>query len=116
MTIGRRFLPILILGSLVAAAQAVRAEDAGSWDGSWHGTLGKTNPWPIAISIENGKVVSFTEKGARFDVQFTKVTPTTVLFGDPQHYTMRLIKTGDTTAAAKIRGRHGAGAGTLTKS
>ena len=116
MTIGRRFLPILILGSLVAVAQAARAEDAGAWDGSWNGTLGKTHPWPITISIANGKVVSFTEKGTRFDVQFTKVTPTTVLFGDPQHYTMRLTKTGDATAAAKIRGRHGAGVGTLTKS
>jgi hypothetical protein len=61
-------------------------------------------------------VVSFIEKGTPFDVQFTEVTPTTLMFGDPKHYAMKLTKTGDSTASAKIQGRHGVGIGSLTKS
>jgi hypothetical protein len=60
-------------------------------------------------------VVGFTEKGAAFDVQFTKVTPTSVIFGDKANYTVPLTRTGDTTASAKVRGCRGSGTALLTK-
>jgi hypothetical protein len=115
MTIGRSFVPVAILTAILFSAPAARAADAGSWDGTWNGTLGKVNPWPISISITNGKVISFTEKGVPFDVQYTKVTPEVIMFGDQVHYSMKIIKTGDTTASAKVRGRHGVGMASLTK-
>ena len=115
MKIGRRFLRVAMLTAALFSAQASRAQEAGSWDGAWNGTLGKNHPWPISISIANGKVVGFTEKGAAFDIQFTKVSPTSVIFGDKANYTVTLTKTGDTTASAKVRGRRGSGTALLTK-
>ena len=107
MTVGQRFLllaiPATILFSLFSAP-ASWGQDVGSWDGTWNGTIGKRHPWPISISITHGQVVSFTENGASFNVQFTKATPTSVFFADKTHYTMTLIKTGNTTASAKLHG------------
>jgi hypothetical protein len=116
MKLNRNILLAAILPALLMSAQIGRADDASVWDGTWNGMLGKVKPWPISVTIAQGKVVSFTENGATFDVQFTKITPTLVVFGDPLHYSMKLIKTGDTTASVKIHGRHGYGSGALTKS
>jgi len=115
MTTGRRLIPLSILAALLFSAPGSRAADMDLWDGTWNGTLGKTNPWPITVSISHGKVVSFVEKGAPFTIQYTKVTPDTVMFGDPLHYSMKLTKTGTSTAVVRVRGRHGVGTGVLTK-
>jgi hypothetical protein len=115
MTIDRGFLRVAMLTATLFSAQASRGQDAGSWDGTWNGTLGKIHPWPISISIANGKVVGFTEKGASFDVRYAKVTPTSVVFGDKANYTVTLTKTGDTAASADVRGRRGSGTALLTK-
>ena len=92
-----------------------RGQDAASWDGTWNGTLGKHHPWPISVSIANGKVVGFTEKDVSFDVRFVKVTPTSIVFGDKANYTVTLTKTGDTTTSAEVYGRRGSGTVLLTK-
>ena len=115
MTIGQRIPQVAMLTAILFSAQASRGQDAASWDGTWNGTLGKNHPWPISVSIANGKVVGFTERGASFDVRFAKVTPTSVVFGDKANYTVTLTKTGDTTASAKVHGRHGSGTALLTK-
>lgn len=115
MTIDRRFLLIAALPVLLASLQMGRAGDAASWDGAWSGQLGDSDPWPIVVTIAHGKVASYTEKGAPFDIQFSKVTPTTVFFGDRDHYSVKLVRTGDTTAAARIHGRIGYGHFALTK-
>jgi hypothetical protein len=115
MTIGRGFLSVAILTATLLSAQASWGADASSWDGTWNGSLGKEKPWPISVSITNGKVVSFTEAGVPFGVQYTKVTPDTVFFGDQAHYSIKLFKTSDTTASAKVHGRHGVGTFSLTK-
>ena len=115
MTIGQHLPRVAMLTAILFSAQASRGQDAAPWDGTWIGTLGKNHPWPISVSIANGKVVGFTEKGASFDVRFAKVTPTSVVFGVRAHYTMTLAWTGDTTAAAKVHGRHGSGTALLTK-
>jgi hypothetical protein len=115
MTIGRGFLSVAILTATLLSAQVSWGADASSWDGTWNGSLGKVKPWPVSVSITNGKVVSFTEAGVPFGVQYTKVTPDMVFFGDQTHYSIKLIKTGDTTASAKVHGRHGIGTFSLTK-
>jgi hypothetical protein len=115
MTFARRFVPVALVTAILFSAQASWGADTGPWDGTWNGKLGKVNPWPISISITDGKVVSFTEKGIPFDVEYTKVTPEAISFGDQGHYSIKLIKTGDTTATAKVHGRHGVGTASLTK-
>ena len=115
MTICRGFLSVAMLTASLFYAQASWGADANSWDGTWNGNLGKTKPWPISVSITDGKVVSFTESGVPFDIKYTKMTPDAVFFGDQSHYGIKLIKTGDTTAAAKVHGRHGIGTAALTR-
>jgi hypothetical protein len=115
MAIGQRFLRVAMLTAILFSAQASRGQDAASWDGTWNGTLGKNHPWPISVSIANGKVVGFTEKGASFDVRYAKVTPTSVVFGDKANYTVTLTKTDGTTASAKVHGRRDSGTALLTK-
>jgi hypothetical protein len=115
MTIDRRSLLIAILPALLISAQAARAQAAWSWDGTWTGTLGPSNPWPMSITITQGKVVSYTLKGTPYDVQYSKVGPTTVSFGDRDNYRVKLTKTGDTTASARAHGRIGTGAASLAK-
>ena len=115
MTIVRGFLSVAMLTATLFSAQASWGADANPWDGTWSGTLGKTKPWPISVSITNGQVVSFTESGVPFDVKYTKVTSDAVFFGDNTHYNIKLVKTGDTTASARVHGRHGTGTASLTK-
>ena len=107
----------LLIGalSILLPVGASLAQDRGSWDGTWAGTLGGIKPSPIAIAIAKDKVVSYSLGGAPFDVQYSQVTPTTVSFGDRDHYFMKLTKTSDTTAAGKIHGRIGYGSVSLTR-
>ena len=115
MTIGRGFLSVAMLTATLLSAHSSWGADTNSWDGTWSGTLGKTKPWPISVSISDGKVVSFTESGVPFDIKYTKMTSDAVFFGDQAHYNIKLIKTGDSTASAKVHGRHGVGTASLTK-
>lgn len=115
MTIDRRFLLTAALPALIVSLLTSRAAEASSWDGVWNGMLGTRYPWPIAVAIAGGKVVSYTENGASFAVQYTRITPTTVFFGDRDHYSVKLTRTGDATASAKVRGRIGTGYASLKK-
>jgi hypothetical protein len=112
MTIGRRLLLIAVPLALLASA-AAHAQSQGAWDGAWTGLLGNTAP--IAVTIANDKVVSYTIKGAPHDIQYNKVTPTTVSFGDRDHYFMKLTRTGDATASASVHGRQGYASAALTR-
>jgi hypothetical protein len=113
MTIGRRFLLIAVPLALFVSATASRAEEKGAWDGTWTGLLGNVSP--IAVTIESGKVVSYTIRGAAFDIQYSNVTPSKVSFGDRDHYFMKLTKTGDATATARVHGRLGYGSASLAR-
>jgi hypothetical protein len=115
MTRNQRCLRFAILTAALLSAHASWGQAAESWDGTWNGTLGKKHPWPMSISIANKKVVGFTEKGASFDVRFSNVSSALVSFGDRANYTVTLTRTTDTTASAKVRGRHGSGTVLLTK-
>jgi hypothetical protein len=117
MITNRRFLLIALLPALLLSAEAARADDTASWDGTWTGTLGRPPgaASPIAITIAEGKVVSYTLRGAPFVIQYSKVTPTNVSFGDHDNYSMKIKRTGETTATARVHGRIGYGVTTLTK-
>ena len=80
MTNGQRILRVAMLTATLFSAQGSRGQDAGSWDGTWNGTLGKN--YPLAHLGFDREREGRTEKGALFDVEFTKVTPTSVFFGD----------------------------------
>src|ERR1700753_2261401 len=105
------FIPRLALVALAPLlfAPSAFAQSEKSWDGVWTGVQGK-QPAPIQVSIADGKVVSYTLHGSPFDIQYSSVTPSTVSFGDRDHYFVRLKRTGDTTAMGKIHGRIGTGA------
>jgi hypothetical protein len=113
MIIGRRFLLVAVSLALLIPAGASRAEEKNRWDGTWTGLLGNVSP--IAVTIADDKVVSYTIRGAPFDIQYSKVTPTKVSFGDRDHYAMHLTKTGDATASARVHGRLGYGSASLSK-
>jgi len=115
MIIPRCLLLAAILPAIVLPAQAVQPDAMSPWEGTWNGTLGQPHPWPISVTISQGKVVSFSEKGVSLDVRYTRITPTTVTFGDQVHYGAKLTRTGEATASASVHGRHGFETGSLTK-
>jgi hypothetical protein len=113
MIIGRRFLLVAVPLAFLMPGGASQAEEKNAWDGTWTGLLGNVSP--IAVTIADDKVVSYTIRGAPFDIQYSKVTPTKVSFGDRDHYAMHLTKTGDTTASARVHGRLGYGSASLSR-
>jgi hypothetical protein len=115
MTIHRRSLLIAALPALLLSIGPSAAAQAAAWDGTWKGLLGKRDPWPVSVTIAAGKVVSYSEKGAAFGIDFSTVTPTTVLFGDRDHYAVKIKRTGDRAASARIHGRIGYGYAVLTR-
>jgi hypothetical protein len=115
MTLDRRYLLIAVPLALLASMQAVVAQDMQAWDGTWKGLLGRRYPTPIAITIAQGKVVSYAVEGAPFDIQYSNIDPASVSFGDRDHYFMKLIRTGDATASGTVHGRLGYGFASLTK-
>jgi hypothetical protein len=88
-----------------------------SWDGTWTGVMGRlpTVKSPVAVTIAKDKVVSYTVRGAPFDIQYSSVTPASVSFGDREHYFVTINRTGDTTASAIAHGRKGFGTSSLTR-
>ena len=73
MIVNRSSLLAVILPAILVTTHASWAADSGSWDGTWNGMLGGTYPWPVSITISQGKVASFSEKGVTFDVRCTKI-------------------------------------------
>ena len=93
-------------GASKAAAGVQKARGKGKGD---------DEQYIIAVKIADGKVVSYAIEGAAFDVQYSAVTPTSVSFGDWDHYAVKLTRTSDTTAWELARGRDGYGSASLTK-
>jgi len=113
MIVNRRFLIALAPGLLFVTT--CLAQEAQSWDGIWTGVEAQIESAPIQIAIADGKVISYTLKGAPLLIQYSKVTPTSVSFGDRDHYSVKLDRIGNTTASGQFHDRYGAGALTLTK-
>jgi hypothetical protein len=115
MAVDRRLLLIASLPALLILSAPARAQGERSWDGTWTGLEGRHHVAPIEIAIANGKVVSYTLSGAPFEVQYSRVTPTKVSFGDRDHYYVSLKRTSEATASGQVRGRLGVGALSLTR-
>jgi hypothetical protein len=109
----RGFLLAAVALALLSAAEPSAAMDKASWDGVWIGSLGNVSK--ISVTIANDKVVTYSFRGAPVKIVYAKVAPTKVSFGDPNHYAMTLLKTGDATASAGYNGRRGASTAALTR-
>ena len=105
MNVRRRLLPLLIGLLGCAAVPLSYAAPVNVWDGTWTGML--DDQVAISIRIANDKAVSYEIKGTPIGIKFSKISDNTVQFGDPDHYSMQLKRTGDTTATASYYGRRG---------
>jgi len=113
MMIIRRLSLIAIPLAALATAGVTRAADERSWDGAWTGSLSKISA--ICVTIAGDKVISYAVKGAPVPIAYGEVAPNSVSFGDRDHYSMTLTRTGDATALARYHGRMGFATATLTK-
>src|ERR1700733_9416753 len=104
MIVNRSSLLAVILPAILVTTHASRAADSGLWDGTWNGTLGGTYPWPVSITISQGKVPGFSEQGGPFDVRCTKITLSSIYFGQRTHCSTILTKIGDATASVRVHG------------
>jgi hypothetical protein len=91
----RWFTAALILSSLSSTALA--GQD--TWDGTWCGAWGGSRP--TSITIANERVLSYEYGGSSTPVSISKVTESSVTYTN-NGIVVTLIKTGKTTASAKI--------------
>jgi hypothetical protein len=117
MLLARRSLLFSVLAALMFIAPSSWARDISrQWDGTWKGKIGPFVFSDVAVKIADGKVVSYTLRGAPFVIKFSKVSHNAVSFGDGENYYFRMKKAdGATTAIGTLRGRIGAGRATLSK-
>ena len=113
MKFGRNLLPFVIpLALLVPAAS--QAATNKSWDGTWSGLL--NNSEPVSVTIANGRVVGYAIRGgAPFGIGYSRITVTTVAFGDHDNYDVKITKTGAMTASGTAHSPLGVGSALLSK-
>ena len=111
MNINRRIAFASVSLSLLLAS-SVLAAPRSSWDGTWSGAWGGRDP--TSITIAGNRVVSYDYGGATTPVASSLVTPNKVTYGD-NGVTVILIRTGATTASAKLHSSQGDATATLTK-
>jgi hypothetical protein len=105
-------VPALVFSLLVVGS--VHAAPKRSWDGTWSGKWGGQDAQATSVTIVHNKVVSYTYQGASSPVAESKVTPTTVTYGE-QGVTVILKRTSDTTAAASLHSPQGDATAELTR-
>jgi hypothetical protein len=78
------------------------------------GLLNKSEP--VSVTIAGGKVVGYAIRGGEpFGIEYSRITLTTVSFGDRGNYVVRITKTGATTASGTAHGPLGDGSASLKK-
>ena len=97
-------LSLLVVGLGAAATPSSYAAPANTWNGIWTGML--DDQVAITIRIANDKL-NYAIKGTPIGITFSKVSGTSLEFGDTDHYRIDLKRTGDATATASYFGRHG---------
>jgi hypothetical protein len=106
-------LSIVIPLSMLVTLPA-QAGSTNSWDGTWSGTLNKSEP--VSVTITDGKVVGYTIRGvAPYPIQFSRVTSNTVSFGDRTNYNVRITKIGERVASGFAHSPMGDGSAALVK-
>src|SRR5271154_2616011 len=113
MNLRHRLLSLLIASLGCAAIPSSYAAPVNVLDGTWTGML--DDQVAISIRIANDKAVSYEIKGTPIGIKFSKISDNSVQFGDPQHYSIQLRRTGDATATASYNGRHGYSLTNLTR-
>jgi hypothetical protein len=115
--VSRRLLLLAVPLALLFSPVAAQTPDKWSWDGTWTGMQVHPPgpPWAASITIANGKVTSYLVRDAGVDIKYSNVTPTVVTFGDRDNYVMKITKTSETTASARVHGRHGSARALLTR-
>jgi hypothetical protein len=114
MMIGRQFLVFAVPLALFATAAPSQAGLDKSWDGTWAGLL--NNSEPVSVTISGGKVVGYAIRGGEpFGIGYSKVTLTSVSFGDHDNYTVTITKTGARSATGTAQGPLGTGSASLIK-
>ena len=114
MMIGRQFLALAVPLALLAGAAPSQAGSNQTWDGTWSGML--NNSEPVSVTISGGKVVGYAIRGGEpFGIGYSKVTLTSVSFGDHDNYTVKITKTGAKSATGTADSPLGHGSASLTK-
>ncbi len=103
------------LSALLFTLVAAEAAGPSAWQGTWVGTVGRQKPWPISITIADGKVVKYSLDGEPFAVQFSRVTRTEADFGDRDNYLIELERVNASTAFGKLHSREGDGRVSLVR-
>ena len=107
-------LPILSIVIPLAILVPLPAQAGSAWDGTWSGVVNKSDP--VSVTISNGKVVGYSIRGvAPYPIEFSRVTYSTVSFGDRTNYNVRIIKIGDKVASGFAHSPIGDGSASLTK-
>jgi hypothetical protein len=111
-------LPLALLAAVPADAARrhghahAHGGGGGSWDGRWTGAWGGNDP--TAINIRGGRVVSYEYGGATNNVEWSKVSPSRITYGESNIVVM-LTRTGANSAHATIKTGQGNGVAELTK-
>jgi hypothetical protein len=114
MMIGRQFLALAVPLALLAGAAPSQAGSDKSWDGTWAGLL--NNSEPVSVTIAGGKVVGYAIRGGEpFGIGYSKVTLTSVSFGDHDNYSVKITKTGARSATGTAQSPLGTGSASLIK-
>ena len=83
-----------------------------SWDGTWSGAWGGRDP--TSITISGNRVVNYQYGGATTPVSGSRVTAKRVAYSDNGNSVV-MVRTGATTANAKLHSSQGDGEATLTR-
>jgi hypothetical protein len=93
---------------------ATHASPVQKWDGTWTGDVEDIGP--VSVTIARGEVVGYAICGsAPYGIKYSKVTLTTVSFGDHDNYDVKISKTGANTAKGTARSVMGERTATLSK-
>lgn len=113
MTIVFRGVPIAACLALLMSASAACAIGS-SWDGTWKGSL-RDKGRDISVVIAKDKVVQFAIMGTPLPVAYANFTPSSVSFGDRDHYNLTMTKAGEAKVSATYHGLHGYSKAALVK-
>jgi hypothetical protein len=107
--LGRRAIlavGLLLVGAASWSPVAPSLAVAGpTWDGVWNGKW--DDKVGVSIRVTGGKAIVYKVLGTPINISFSKAADSSLVFGDLDHYSVDVIRTGDATAVASYHGRHG---------
>ena len=103
----------VIAALAIQASGSVQASQSGSWNGVWNGRW--NSAIPFSIRVANERAVAYKIRGTPFDIKYNDASPDSLVFGDPDHYTIHLKRDASGAVEALYHGRHGDSAATLKR-